>query len=534
MAVEAEGLMNPVDPEAPVDPEGVESMDEEARELRRLAYAVLMPGFDGTEPPRWLLDALAGGLGSVCYFGHNLESAEQTARLSEAVHAAGEVLIAMDEEGGAVSRLHVRAGSPHVGAAVLGSAGDPELTRAVARNIARDVRAAGVDMALAPVLDVNSNPANPVIGVRSFGSDPDVVATHSVEFVRAFQDEGVAACAKHFPGHGDTSVDSHVGLPVVTVDLPTLRARDLPPFAAAVAAGVHAVMTSHIVFPALDDRMATVSPAVLGLLREDLGFDGVIVSDAMDMRAVTETLGLAGGTVAALAAGVDLVCLGNPGPGAGATGTDEEIFRTTADEVVAAVADGRLPRRRLAEAAARVRRLTTWCAQRREPDWAEYAAARQALRVRGEVAGTLRGEVRVVDVRRRRNIASGRLSGLTLRALAEALPGTVVDAVFAPTTGSEGRADAADLAAATAPPAAGPRPGDDLPVDVLVTGTPRTDPLEAAELDRQLALHPDAVVLCLGWPSGPDDIPAARRAVFTYGDSWPTARAATALLTGSR
>ena len=502
-------------------------------EVRRLAYAVLMPGFDGTQAPPWLLDALAGGLGGVCYFGHNLESPEQTVRMSAAIHAAGRALIAVDEEGGAVSRLHVREGSPHVGAAALGAADDPELTRAVARDIARDVKAAGVDLALAPVLDVNSDPANPIIGVRSFGAGPDLVARHATQFVAAFQDEGVAACAKHFPGHGDTTVDSHVGLPVVDVDLPTLRARDLPPFAAAVDAGVQAVMTSHIVFPALDDRMATVSPAVLGLLRDDLRFDGVIVSDAVDMRAVTETLGLAGGAVAALAAGVDLVCLGNPGPGAGASGTDEADFRAAAEAITAAVADGRLPLERLREAAERVRRLAAWCERRRDPGWAQDEAARRALRVRGRAKGALRGPARVVDVRRRRNIASGRMSGLTLRALLAALPGSTVEAVFAPADGTEGRAGAADLAGPRTPAVVAPT-ADGAPVDVLVTGTPQTDPAEETELRRLLTLHPDAVVLCLGWPAGPDALPEARNAVFTHGDSHPTARAVTDLLTGRR
>ncbi|SEG55412.1 beta-N-acetylhexosaminidase [Actinacidiphila yanglinensis] len=508
--------------------------------VRRLAHAVLMPGFTGTSAPKWLIEALHEGLGSVCYFGHNLRSPEQTAELSARIHDAGPVVIAMDEEGGGVTRLHVADGSPHVGAAVLGRADDLALTAVVARGIARDVRAAGIDLALAPVADVNSDPANPVIGVRSFGAEPEPVGRHAAAWVGAVQDEGVAACAKHFPGHGDTRVDSHVGLPVVEVELETLRAREMVPFAAAVEAGVRCVMTSHIVFPALDSRMATISPAVLGLLRDDLGFDGVIVSDAVSMLAVVETVGFAEGVVQALAAGVDLVCLGNPGiPLTGDAPTDEEEFRTAVDAVVAAVAAGRLPLARIEEAASRVHALAEWTRTRREggpapaaediPDTtaANDAVAARALRVRGEVAGVLGGPVRIVDVRRRRNVASGRLSDLVADALLARLPGSTVEAVFARTATVEGRATRADLADEQGGTVT---PGE--PADVVLAGTPGSDPAQDAALALQLERAPDAVVVCLGWAATADSLPAARNAVFTYGESLPTARALTELLTG--
>ncbi|MFJ2634089.1 glycoside hydrolase family 3 N-terminal domain-containing protein [Streptomyces sp. NPDC087422] len=510
---------------------------------RRLVHAVLMPGFTGTSAPPWLLDALRDGLGSVCYFGHNLESPEQTAALSKRIHAAGRAVIAMDEEGGGVTRLHVCGGSPHVGAAVLGRADDLALTAAVARGIARDVRAAGIDLALAPVADVNSDPANPVIGVRSFGADPGLVGTHTAAFVTAMQAEGVAACAKHFPGHGDTKVDSHVGLPVVAVDLETLRSRDLVPFAGAVAAGVRCVMTSHIVFPALDSAMATVSPAVVALLRDGLGFDGVIVSDAISMLAIAETIGFAESAVRALAAGVDLVCLGNPGlPLTGGTPTDEEEFRAVLDAVTRAVAEGRLPVARLEEAAARVHALADWTQGARgarggdvseasvtsDVTDANAAAARRALRVRGQVAGSLSGAVRVVDVRRRRNVATGRLSDLVADALLERLPGSTVEAVFARTATVEGRAQQGDLTPGEAQDGTA-SPG--IPADVVLVGTPGSDPAQDAALARQLALSPGAVVVCLGWPGTEDVLPEAVNAVFTHGESLPTARAVAALLT---
>ncbi|MGH3425437.1 MAG: glycoside hydrolase family 3 N-terminal domain-containing protein, partial [Nocardioidaceae bacterium] len=328
--------------------------------IAHLAHAVLMPGFVGPKAPGWLLDAVGNGLGGVCYFGHNVESPDQLRMLSEAIHAAGPALVAIDEEGGSVTRLYARDGSPHVGPAVLGRADDPGLTAAVARLIGREVRAAGVDVDLAPVVDVNTNPSNPVIGVRSFGADPGRVARHADAFVAGLQAAGVAATAKHFPGHGDTAVDSHLGMPVIEANLGQLRARDLLPFAAAVAAGARCVMTAHIVFRALDDRPATVSPAVISLLRDELGFDGLVVSDAMDMRAVVDTIGYAEGVVQALVAGVDLVALGNPqnstpGHESAARRSDRAEFTEARDAVIAAVDRGRLPLERLAEAAGRVR-----------------------------------------------------------------------------------------------------------------------------------------------------------------------------------
>ncbi len=270
-----------------------------------------MPSFAGTTAPGWVIDAIDAGLGGLCYFGHNIVSPEQVATLSRQLHDRGPVLISIDEEGGIVTRLHARHGSPHVGAAVLGR-GPTAVTREVATLIAAEIRAAGIDIDLAPVADVNSSPANPVIGVRSFGDDPETVAGHVTAFVGGLQAHGVAACVKHFPGHGDTVVDSHVGLPVVDADLATLRVRELVPFKAAVDSGARCIMTAHAVYPAIDDQPGTISSQVLGLLRDELGFDGVIISDAIDMQAISGTIGFAEGAVRALMAGVDLVGLGNP------------------------------------------------------------------------------------------------------------------------------------------------------------------------------------------------------------------------------
>src|SRR6201991_1124342 len=277
----------------------------------RLVDAVLLPGFSGETVPDWLARAVDGGLAGVCVFSSNV--GPEFTELSAALHdrRAG-MLVASDEEGGAVTRLEHRDGSSWPGAVALGRLDDTGVTEAVAAGMGRQCRAAGVDLALAPVVDVNAEPGNPVIGIRSFGATAELVARHTAAFVRGLQGAGTAAAAKHFPAHGPPTVASPRALPVVAADLATLRVRDLPPFAAAVEAGVRSVLTAHVLFPALDDRPATMSAPLLGLLRHDLGFDGVVISDAVDMQAIAGTVGRGPGAVPALAARVALVCTVNP------------------------------------------------------------------------------------------------------------------------------------------------------------------------------------------------------------------------------
>ena len=319
--------------------------------LRRNIRTTLMPGFVGTVLPDWLERRLRDGLGAVCLFGQNIVSPGQLQALNAAIHAANPLaVIAIDEEGGDVTRLYVQSGSPYPGNAILGRIDDLDYTEQVGRLVGWELRQAGVTLNFAPDADVNSNPDNPVIGVRSFGTDPVRVGLHSAAWVRGLQSTGVAACPKHFPGHGDTALDSHVARPVVDLPLETLRERELVPFRAAIAAGAKTVMTSHILLPRIDAELpATLSPAILGgLLRTDLGFDGVIVSDALDMAGASGTLGIPGAAAAALAAGCDLLCIGTEN-------TADQLDQIEA-AVLAAVADG-LPPERLADAAGRVRRL---------------------------------------------------------------------------------------------------------------------------------------------------------------------------------
>lgn len=320
--------------------------------LRQDIRATLMPGFSGTQVPEWVFDALADGLRAVCVYGENIVSAEQAAELGRALReAAPEALLAIDEEGGEVTRLHYRTGAPYPGAAVLGRIDDEGYTSAVGRAVGSDLRAAGFSLALAPDADVNAQPRNPVIGTRSFGAEPETVARHVAAWVRGIHGSGVLACPKHFPGHGDTSEDSHLALPAVTASAQVIAERDLPPFAAAIEAGAAAIMTSHILLPELDPSApATMSRAILiGLLREQLGFDGVIVTDALDMRGASGDIGIPEAAVRALTAGCDLLCLG--------AGTGMEGLRLVEDHVLRAIDSGRLDAARVRSAAGRVRAL---------------------------------------------------------------------------------------------------------------------------------------------------------------------------------
>ncbi len=316
------------------------------------AAAVLMPGFEGTELPEWLAVRLRAGLGGVCLFGENIESHEQVRALTDAIRAANPLaLIAIDEEGGDVTRLYYATGSPYPGNALLGRIDDLELTASVARSVALELRAVGVNLNFAPDADINSNPDNPVIGVRSFGDDPERVSAHTAAWVAAHEAEGVAVSAKHFPGHGDTAQDSHLALPVVDLPLETLRERELRPFLAAIRAGARTIMSSHVLLPQVDaDQPATFSPAILhGILREELGFEGVIVSDALDMKGASGEIGIPAAAVRAIAGGCDRLCIGSKNTAAQRA--------AIAAALVAAVADGTLLSGRLANAAARNRRL---------------------------------------------------------------------------------------------------------------------------------------------------------------------------------
>ena len=260
----------------------------------------LFAGFEGTTCPAPLLDLIAAGrVGGVVLFARNVESPGQVRDLVRQLRAhepdGAPLVVAIDQEGGRVQRLRapwtVWPPMRRLGELVDGdpSSATHDATAAVARALAVELRDCGIALDFAPVVDVDSNPANPVIGDRSFGRDPRQVAAHARAFIGAMQAEHVACCAKHFPGHGDTTLDSHLALPKIAHDLDRLLAVELPPFAAAVEAGVASVMSAHVVFEAIDaKRPATFSPDVIALLRERLRFDGLVFSDDLEMKAVAD------------------------------------------------------------------------------------------------------------------------------------------------------------------------------------------------------------------------------------------------------
>jgi len=349
--------------------------------LESLALRCLFPGFAGTTAPEWVLRRAADGLGGAVIFGRNVESRKQLAAMTASLHSErSELVIAIDEEGGDVTRLEARVGSSYPGNLALGTAADLQLTKEVASAMGSELAEVGVDLDLAPVADVNSNPRNPVIGARSFGSDAAAVARHTAAWIDGMQGSGVAACAKHFPGHGDVAVDSHLALPVISED-PHVRA--LEPFKTAIAHGVRAIMSAHIVAPSIDELPATISRKVMtGLLRDELGFEGVAITDGLEMQGLSVGRGVAEGAVLALVAGCDALCVGGGLAGEDVVG---EIVRA----VVAAVEQNRLTRERLAEAASRIDALAAWRSNRSPATEASHAvglaAARRAICADGPV-----------------------------------------------------------------------------------------------------------------------------------------------------
>jgi beta-N-acetylhexosaminidase len=381
-------------------------------ELERLAAGCLLAGFAGPTVPEWLRGWLGAGLGGVVLFARNVESPGQVAELTAGLRAERpELVVAIDEEGGDVTRLEAASGSSYPGSWALGVVDDLELTEGVATAIGADLAAVGVNVNLAPVADVNSNPLNPIVGIRSFGSDAELVARHVAAFVTGLQRTGVAACVKHFPGHGDTREDSHLELPTVRRDEETMAAMLLP-FRAGIDAGARAVMTAHIRVAGLDHAPATLSRTVIGdFLRGDLGFTGVVVTDALEMQAVSETVGAAEGAVQALEAGADSLCLGHdlrPEPVHAA--------------VVDAVRSGRLAEERVQEAATQVAELGGSTPEPvSEAREVGLEAARRALVAEGDV--TLRRPPLVVELATESSIAAGRANNRLADALrsAEAL-----------------------------------------------------------------------------------------------------------------
>ncbi|MBC23511.1 MAG: beta-N-acetylhexosaminidase [Phycisphaerae bacterium] len=266
-------------------------------------------GFDGLEVPAEFQDVLDRGIGGVILFSRNAGTPGQVRDLCLELRqrSPGPLVICIDQEGGRCQRL-VDGFNRIPSMEEVGRNGLDEVRR-IAGLIADDLIDVGIDLDLAPVVDVNSNPDNPVIGSRSFGADPSLVSIAAAEFIGVMQSRGVSACAKHFPGHGDTDLDSHHDLPVLAHDMERLRQIELPPFKAAIEAGVRAVMTAHVLMERLDhEHPATLSPLIIkSILRSDLGYDGLVISDDLEMKAIADRYPLPEAALLAVEAGVDLL-----------------------------------------------------------------------------------------------------------------------------------------------------------------------------------------------------------------------------------
>ena len=465
---------------------------------------VLMAPFTGTAVPEWLGEALDEGLAAVILFGHNTPDPATARGLAQALHARSEdLVIAIDEEGGDVTRLQAATGSSLPTAWALGEAGDVELTRHVGRALGDLLAACDIDLDLAPVLDVSTDPANPVIGTRAFGDEPDRVAAHARAFATGLIDAGIGTCAKHFPGHGATATDSHTALPRIDLPAAQFEREHLAPWR--IAPWLDAVMTAHVLVPALGEGPASISPWARPLLDRAVGgtFRDLVITDALDMAAVAENPGYGEAAVRALVSGADLLCLGSS-----ARREDRQMLREAHDAILAAVDTGRLTREDLRARATRARdRLRSLRTRRRfvPAPALEDALARAERLGAGAAARAVRsrhGHARldlrpaaVLDVRR-----GGRPDALVTALRERGL-----------------RTDVPDYDTL---------PGPDVQVLVL-TRLPRSDAEEGRRLAAALATRPDAIVVHTGVP---DAAPDHRALVLAHGAGRTMMRAVAHLL----
>jgi beta-N-acetylhexosaminidase len=329
--------------------------------LRREIGQLLIGSLPGrTIPPEMRSLAREFRLGGITLFGRNIEAPEQVAELSHDIQTLAPVSgmppwVAVDQEGGRVARLHAPF-TEWPPMAVLGRSGDVTLARRFAEALAAELKAVGITLDYAPVLDIHTNPKNPVIGDRALADDADMVARLGAAIIRGLEDNGIAACGKHFPGHGDTSVDSHFDLPLVEHRPDRIRRIECVPFREAIRQRVAFIMTAHVCIPAIDEeRPATLSPRIVQeLLRDELGYQGVILSDDLEMQALAKTYPVAEAAVQAVAAGCDgvLICRAADAD----RSRDIDVQAEALEAIVHAVEDGRIPYKRVEDALTRQRR----------------------------------------------------------------------------------------------------------------------------------------------------------------------------------
>jgi beta-N-acetylhexosaminidase len=321
-------------------------------ELEKQAASLFTVGFYGKSVTDDLKGLIARGVGGVIFFARNVGTPAEVLELNREIKRTAErpLLLAIDQEGGQVARL--RAGFTEVPPMrAVGATGSPALARELGKVIGRELRAVGFDMNYAPVLDIDTNPDNPIIAARSFGRTPEIVTEMGLALAAGLQEVGVAACGKHFPGHGDTSQDSHLELPTLPHAMERLERVELAPFQAAARAGIASFMTAHVIFEAVDAKHpATMSRAVLtGILREKLGYDGLVVTDDVEMKAIADNYGVEEAVLLGLNAGVDhfLCC------------HTAELAHRAIEAIVKAVESGKVSGETLAKATRRFGEVRT-------------------------------------------------------------------------------------------------------------------------------------------------------------------------------
>lgn len=489
-----------------------------AMTLEEKAGQVLALSFSGTsldgETRSRLEEIKPGGL---ILYGKNVESLSQVRSLlsclRETVRLDVPLMVAVDQEGGTVARIRGH-GADFPGNMALGATGDPDLAERQGFIMGRQLKSLGIDLDYAPVVDVNSNPSNPIIGVRSFGDDIAAVSSMGASMIKGFSSARMGCSAKHFPGHGDVDIDSHLGLPVLDRSLDSMRALELPPFRSAVEAGVPAVMTAHIVVPSLTGELpATLSPEAMSLLRGEMGFEGVVLSDSMGMRAISNGWGVLDAVVMALRAGVDFVLLGAD------PAFPPEGHREVRDRIVEAVRSGELDKARLDDA---VERILRWkddmglSSGEDRPDWAdgsalaEEIASRSVTLIRSGGTPPLRKGDHVTLIWPEKKAAAAeillsRLSDLGVSGSIELFGGRTVPDVNV----------------------------DEIRGPVLMGCYDLVrDEASASFLREILEERPDCVSLSMKTPYDLTVLPEAETALACYGDTPPTLKALAAILLG--
>ena len=323
------------------------------RDFRKHAGQLAIAGFAGHNiPPDLRSLAREFDLGGVIFFARNIDSPEQVAELSREAQELNRELplwVSVDQEGGRVARLK----APFTvwpPMATLGRSGETSLVERFAQALAMELKAVGISLDYTPVLDIHTNPKNPVIGDRALAEKAEDVARLGTAMIRTLQQNGIAACGKHFPGHGDTSTDSHFELPLIEHPPDRIDRVELVPFRAAIDANVASIMTAHILIPAIDgERPATLSPRIVDeMLKRKLGYRGLVLSDDLEMKAISDRYGMEDATVAAIAAGCDAVLM---------CGADQDRQARAIEAVIRAVEEEKLPLKRVEDALARHRRV---------------------------------------------------------------------------------------------------------------------------------------------------------------------------------